>query len=947
MTKTMRIITLLLLTMVSTGHAWAQDEEYQFGHITYNGTAANDGGTLTFYTRSKDAEQGQNAVAPNGTGPTDLDEIWVWNGVERQSVGKGFFIKATPAVGHRLPNTEVGATVDFIQAEVVTSAQQAPSRRNAPDPTIEVGQTLPVKFYGYYSGNSFGDDPATEYYGLYYVVMPADVNLNVSITATFPEVATNTESISYVDADGETKSKAANTVYILDGTEARLGYGSFNYQTEHETWYVCNKDLTYTNGLEFYGKVHLILADGKTMTYDGTETFINGYGTLDIYGQGGTTEGAINAKTSASICMFFAGDVTINGGHVSAESTHETSSSCRGIYVEGSLTINGGTVSGKSNGQGICGSTIIIRDGNVSGTGSNFGISSAAIPTVINPLLITGGHVCGVGDKYGIDARGDINITGGQIEATGGTDEDCAGMRSGDGDIILGWTNPTDYIKASSYICKNYETNGKVVKMATGQRMVAFNAATGTAATTIVSGTVADVTPLAGKTLRPLEGNYVSINSVDFDFTGTTSTTSPFTITTGEGENETTTHYYIYKSNDPATLSYTGNDFVQVTGLPEGTTLAAVENQPMQRTFTMPATDVALMATAVTDLTATAVAYDGTARTPEIKQGDDVFDAANYAITYQLDDEAVNAAEVKNVNTYTCVLTGLGQYVGTTTVPFAITKRTTSLAVEIVDPVTTIDGHPVIVDGDDAHVKVTLVPVKGENETTELPAMNGIVTISVSDGINEPKPYTVAIVNGVGHYYVANLAQDAYAITASFAGDANHDESTSTTTLEVCMILTETTASVDKTPASEGDMPMMNVGEAMTISAYINEVGLERPVIDNETGKKKEYRYPEADIKPLSIDAAITVKISGVAYTVGVTSGRGTLTLKKLFVYEELPPLENQPIINNEPRDHYLFCAIYAGDDRYVQSSSGDKLLKVNRIPIIIDASVTSPVIAK
>jgi hypothetical protein len=71
------------------------------------------------------------------------------------------------------------------------------------------------------------------------------------------------------------------------------------------------------------------------------------------------------------------------------------------------------------------------------------------------------------------------------------------------------------------------------------------------------------------------------------------------------------------------------------------------------------------------------------------------------------------------------------------------------------------------------------------------------------------------------------------------------------------------------------------------------------------------------------------------------------LTLKKLFVHEELPPLEDQPIINNEPRDHYLFCAIYAGDDRYVQSSSGDKLLKVNRIPIIIDASVTSPVIAK
>ena len=924
----MRIITLLLLTMVSTGHAWAEDdEEYQFGHITYNGTAANDGGTLTFYTRSKDAEQGQNAVAPNGTGPTDLDEIWVWNGVERQSVGKGFFIKATPAVGHRLPNTEVGATVDFIQGEVVTSAQQAPSRRNAPDPTIEVGQTLPVNFYGYYYG--LDGDPATDYYGLYYVVMPADVNLSVSITATFPEVETMT--VDYIDPTktGDAQNYSV-TAYVLDGTEARLGYGSYNDRTQ-ETWYVLPDDLTYTNGLELYGKVHLILADGKTMTYDGTETFINGYGTLDIYGQGGQQEGAISATTTASECIYFAGDVTINGGIVSAESTNETTNSCYGILVDGTLTINGGTVSGKSNGQGICGSTIIIRDGNVSGTGSNFGISSAAIPTVINPLLITGGHVCGVGDKYGIDARGDINITGGQIEATGGTDEDCAGMRSGDGDIILGWTNPTDYIKASSYICKNYETNGKVVKMATGQRMVAFNAATGTAATTIVSGTVADVTPLAGKTLRPLEGNYVSINSVDFDFTGTTSTTSPFTITTGEGENETTTHYYIYKSNDPATLSYTGNDFVQVTGLPEGTTLAAVENQPMKRTFTMPATDVELTATAVTGLTATSVAYDGTAQTPEIKQGDDVFDAANYAITYQLDENDVTAAEVKNANTYTCVLTGLGQYVGTATVPFDITLRSTSLAVEIVDPETTVDGHPILISGDDAHVKVTLVPVKGENETTELPEINGIVTISVDNGTNNPKSYNVAIVNGVGHYYVTNLAQDAYAITALYDGDANHAASTSDPnySIAVSRVKTALRISFDETDVTS-KTKVVTVGEPVTVYVDLYTV-------------PSDWDGDFANASAFTSDAIVTVKANPTwrpgddigNYTLGLVNGHGSITFRHL------------------PADEcdYYIDAVYAGDDNFLQYET--KLnnmrlkLTVNKTETTIGVSVTSPVIAK
>ena len=128
----MRIITLLLLTMVSTGHAWAQDEEYQFGHITYNGTAANDGGTLTFYTNSKDAGQGQNAVAPNGDGPTGLTDIMAWNGEDWESIGTGFFIMATPAVGHRLPAPDADGTVSFIRAEVVTQAQQAPSHRAVP-----------------------------------------------------------------------------------------------------------------------------------------------------------------------------------------------------------------------------------------------------------------------------------------------------------------------------------------------------------------------------------------------------------------------------------------------------------------------------------------------------------------------------------------------------------------------------------------------------------------------------------------------------------------------------------------------------------------------------------------------------------------------------------------------------------------------------------------------
>ena len=229
---------------------------------------------------------------------------------------------------------------------------------------------------------------------------------------------------------------------------------------------------------------------------------------------------------------------------------------------------------------------------------------------------------------------------------------------------VYAQTEQTGQMVAAAYECG----------VALGQRFVAYNMADATniSATAIVSGSVTDLTTINGKTLKPLDGNYVSVNAADFTFSGSTSTTSPFTITTGEGETATTTHYYIYKKDNTVTLSYTGRGMVQVTGLPEG--YATVENEPMQRTFTMPATDVVLTATAVTDLTATSVTYDGTARTPEIKQGDDVFDAANYTIAYKLGNDDVTADDVKDANTYTCTLTGVGQYVGTTTVSLTIDK---------------------------------------------------------------------------------------------------------------------------------------------------------------------------------------------------------------------------------------------------------------------------------
>ena len=320
-----------------TGVPEGQGDDDHFGHITYNGNAT--GGTLEFYTSPRVFEENIELTLTNGQSAALTSEDISYSRV---------YIKATPAEGRRLPVPAADGTVGFIRAEVVASgveAQRARLRSTA-SPTMQVGQTLPVKFDIYNIGGT--SDSATDYYGSYYVEMPADANLSVSITADFPEVKKNTAPVSYVDADGVTKSKAAGEVYVLDGTEAILGYGSYNDQTR-ETWYVCNDDINYANGLECYGKVHLILADGATMTV-GTDskpvagTPINHYGDLTIYGQGNQS-GMLTATSSESDAIHVSGDLVINGGIINAKSDRQD-----GIRCQTNLTINGGTVTGTSVG---------------------------------------------------------------------------------------------------------------------------------------------------------------------------------------------------------------------------------------------------------------------------------------------------------------------------------------------------------------------------------------------------------------------------------------------------------------------------------------------------------------------------------------------------------------------------------------------------------------------
>ena len=411
----------------------------------------------------------------------------------------------------------------------------------------------------------------------------------------------------------------------------------------------------------------------KYIDENGEEQTANGVTVLD----GTETELAAGWYVCNSENLSYTGTVTLTGEVY--------------LILADGKTMNVGTSENGINGPGIMysnydhGQSLTIY-GQSGGTGAlNVYVSGENKDAIsAQDVTINGGHVTAIG-TYGISATDNVTINGGQVTATG-----TYGIYASRGDITLGWKNATDFIKADNYNVYN----SKVVKTADGKRFVALNMADANdiSASAIVSGTVGNVATLADKTLKPLEG-YVVTTPAEV-----TAKSSPdFTISN--------TPCYIFSKDATVTLSYGGTGFVQVTGA----TLNAVANQPTKRTFTMPAEDVALTATAVTGLTATAVTYNGSARTPVIKQGDDVLAAENYAIAYKVGNTAVTADDVKNVNTYTCTLTGVGQYFGTVgNIEFTIDPKSVTVtaddktkASDEADPefTATING---MVEGEDA-----------------------------------------------------------------------------------------------------------------------------------------------------------------------------------------------------------------------------------------------------
>ena len=398
-------------------------------------------------------------------------------------------------------------------------------------------------------------------------------------------------------------------------------------------------------------------------------------------------EGKANNTGTEMKVYVLDGSETVLG--LSGETVWYVSNTSNGITFNNNVTLAGDVCIILADGSAM------TVQGSISGDGKSLSLFGQEGSTgsldfesiACNDVTITGGVIRSE-NTYGkvIDCSNNIIITGGQVTIPSSNSGYGSLVANGDR-IYLGWTLPTDCYNIGIY-------DASLIALQENKRFVAYDAATGTAATAVLSNSVRKdsenhYSSINGKWLRPLDGYTVTVaDGISVGtLSGSTFTAADpgFTITTDAGtESEVTTPYYLFKASTAeapvsATVAYGGTAFAKLGGLPEGTTLNPVEGKPMQRSFDMPAQDVTLSATAVTGLTASStITYSGSAQTPAILLDESAFETTNYTVTGITPKEGTNSqltdGSAVNAGEYSIAITGLGQYIGTTSVDFTIGK---------------------------------------------------------------------------------------------------------------------------------------------------------------------------------------------------------------------------------------------------------------------------------
>ena len=491
--------------------------------------------------------------------------------------------------------------------------------------------------------------------------------------------------------------------------------------------YKVTSNVTISERIQISGTVNLILGEGATLTAkDGIEVptgatlIIDGAGSLVAKPTTATTYGNGGGKSGIGGYLF--GNIIINGGNITAEGCYG------GAGIGGDQNNHNGGDTTLSN----CGD-ITINGGVVNAKGSSSGnYSSAGI----------GGGIATWGDENN-HYRGifrTITINGGQVTA------DRIGNPSNRsrGTLVMGWTNLTDFIEATTYSASSISFTKQFLLDGTT--------------------TIATTSNINGNKIVPLRLNLadatISGLSNTYTYTGT-----PININYTVAYNGTT----LTKDTDySAQITKGGEVITEVKEVGEYTlTLTGKGNYTGTKSTTFRVEAINLTNASISGLNNTytytgtpininyTVAYNGTTLT------------AGTDYSAQITKGGAVVTEVKEVGEYTLTITGMVNYTGMKSTTFSVVALSlTNVSINGVEPTYYYTDTPIKISYTVTHGGTTLT--KGTDYTAKITKGTGNTEVT---SITEAGSYILTI-TGISNY-TGSLTQgfEVIAIPELISGD--------------------------------------------------------------------------------------------------------------------------------------------------------------------------------
>lgn len=292
------------------------------------------------------------------------------------------------------------------------------------------------------------------------------------------------DSVDYMEASYN--EETGEVTYTSKTAEATIIESTTTTWSDGD-WYVVTGNVSINNLITVTGTVHLILADGATLTAS-MGINVNSGNTLNIYPQSGETgtliaTGSLQQAGIGGGYEKAGGTVTIHGGNVTATNTHT------GAGIGGGQSGNGGIVT-IYGGNVTATNTSSSESGVGAGIGSGQGSSNNGGTVIIYGGIVTatgGPGAAGIGGGSE-GAGGSVTINGGTVIASGGSgahgiggsktsSEKTGTLTVGSGLKVFGGdsANPTTVITEYSSTRKQY----MIVVGSVSYVELSFNSTTG------------------------------------------------------------------------------------------------------------------------------------------------------------------------------------------------------------------------------------------------------------------------------------------------------------------------------------------------------------------------------------------------------------------------------------------------------------------------------------